>query len=399
MKKNDFAIFLVYLFMFALALCVGIFAIRPLVMDYGNKLPIHYVALVVLALLAGVLLNSLLLELGHLLGARVGGYEVLSFVVLGLGFKTKEGKKHFGLHSFDGLTGETRVSPKDVEKASLGAYTFLPIVFFIAEVVVMMVLNSLASNWVKTDGANAWIQIFAITTISVGGMIYLYDIFPFRLDSMNDGYLLSLMTHAGNRIPYNYLLLREKIREEGGEVPEVPVFDDITDFTAYLNALTAYKKIGEGDFDQAVQILDKTIAQEHGVSASTRNDAVCIKLALLLASSKTSVGKKYYEELHDDVKKFISDLGTVPALRCYLLISSCIEESEAESNYALDKAGKLLKNTDEVFLDSEKALLQHDKDFVAKLHPSWKLYPLPWEEKKEEEDESNRGEKEDEEKK
>ena len=99
------------------------------------------------------------------------------------------------------------------------------------------------------------------------------------------------------------------------------------------------------------------------------------------------------------LKKFISDLGTVPALRCYLLISSCIEESEAESNYALDKAGKLLKNTDEVFLDSEKALLQHDKDFVAKLHPSWKLYPLPWEEKKEEEDESNRDEKEDEEKK
>ena len=101
MKKNDFAIFLVYLFMFALALCVGIFAIRPLVMDYGNKLPIHYVALVVLALLAGVLLNSLLLELGHLLGARVGGYEVLSFVISGLGFKTKDGKKRFGLHSFE----------------------------------------------------------------------------------------------------------------------------------------------------------------------------------------------------------------------------------------------------------------------------------------------------------
>ena len=393
MKKNEFAIFLVYLCMFALALCVGLFAIRPLVTEYGSSLPIHFIAVVVLALITGVVLNAAFIELGHFLGAKAGHYDVLSFVILGIGAKKKDGKMRFGLHSFDGLTGETKISPQDVKKSSLGAYTFLPILFFVIEVIVMIVLNSVAAIWVKTTPSAAWIQIFAITTISVGGMIYLYDIFPFHLDSINDGYLITLSTNNANRIALNYLLLDQKIRAEGGTPDPMPVFEDITDFTAYLNSLTAYTHIGQGDFDGAVEILDKTIGQTHGVSASTKNDATCIKLALLLASSKTSIGRKYYEDLDESVKKFISGISTMPALRCYLLISTCVEESEAESNYALDKVEKVLKNTNEVFLESEKALVQHDKDFALKLHPSWDLYPLPWEEKKETPEETESQEK------
>ena len=105
-----------------------------------------------------------------------------------------------------------------------------------------------------------------------------------------------------------------------------------------------------------------------------------------MASSKTAVGKAYYAEFTDDQKKYISALETPAALRCYLLISSIVEESETECNYAIDKAEKVLSvlsKDESSFLESEKALLQYDKNFVAKMHPSWDLYPLPWEEKKE----------------
>ncbi|MCF0113557.1 MAG: hypothetical protein HUJ60_06230 [Bacilli bacterium] len=395
MKKNDFAIFLVYIAMFAVALLVGLFVIRPLISQYGNSLPIHFVALVVIGLILGVLINAALLELGHLAGAKVGQYEVLSFVILGVGVKTIEGKKKFGFHGFDGLTGETKVAPKDPEKSSLGSYTFLPLVFFLVEVIGLMVANSIAGSAASSDPAIAWVQIMSVTMMTVGGMIFLYDIFPARLDSINDGYLFSLFSKNGNRFAYNCLLLQEKANALQEEAPELPIFEEITDFTAELNELAAYRLVAKGDFDGAVAILDKTIKAETGPSKAAVKEAKCIKLGLLLASSKTTVGKHYYEEeFDDDDKRYISEMAHMPALRCYLLISGMIENSDTETNYAIDKVEKVLKNTEPLFLESEKALIAHDKEFLKKVHPTWDFYPLPWEEKKPEEAEENPAESE-----
>lgn len=385
MKRNDFATFMVYVLMFALALCVGLFAIRPIMAQYSSKLPINFIILVVLSLVAGILLNAFLLEAGHLLGAKVGGYEVLACVILTLGVKKKDGKYRFGLHGYDGLTGETKVAPKDLEKSSLGAYAFLPIFFYAIEAIVLMVLNALAGSWVATNPEMAWLQVFSITVLAVGGMVFLYDIFPFHIDSMNDGYLFLILSKNENRVAFNYYLDCEKARFLGQPAPAIRTFDQITDFTAHLNYFAIYDHVSKGQFDEACALLDKIANAEKGLSAASKNDAACFKLSLLLASSKTTVGKAYYAEFSDEQKKYISSLETPAALRCYLLISSIVEESETECNYAIDKAEKVLSvlsKDESSFLESEKALLQYDKNFVAKMHPSWDLYPLPWEEKK-----------------
>lgn len=386
MKRNDFATFLVYVLMFGIALGVGFLAIRPIMMEYSDKLPLHFVLLVVLSLLAGILINGILLEAGHLLGAKVGKYEVLSCVMFMIGVRKKEGKYRFGVYSYDGLTGETKVAPKDEEKSSLGIYAFLPIFFYLIEAIVLMVLNSYAAGQLKTHPEMAWLQVFSLAVLAVGGMVFLYDIFPFRLDSMNDGYLFLLLSKNENKVAYNYYLNVEKAKFLGEPAPELRSFEAITDFTSYLNYFVIYDCVRKGDFDQANTLLDRVINAEKGVSATAKNEASCFKLSLLLASSKTTVGKAYYADFTDEQKKYISDIGSVAALRAYLLISACVEESEGEANYALDKVEKAiapLRKNEEVFFESEKALLQHDKDFVAKLHPSWDLYPLPWEAKKE----------------
>lgn len=384
MKRNDFAVFMAYVCMFAVALLVGLFVIRPIMSDYGASFPINFVVLVVLSLVAGILLNGLLLEGAHLLGAKIGGYEVLSCVVFMIGVKKKDGKFVFGFHSYDGLTGETKVAPKDVEKSSLGAYAFLPIFLFIVETIVLMVVNAVAGSQLKSDPSLAWVQVFCITVLSVGGMIFLYDIFPFRMDSNNDGYLFTILSHNDNRIAYNYYLEKEKAKYLGTEMPPIRTFDNITEFTAYLNYFAIYDHVSKGEFDQAVALLDRIINVEHGIGHAAKDDAACFKLTLLLASSKTSLGVAYYNEFSDEQKKYIANLPTMPALRSYLLVSSCVEDSEAEANFALDKVEKVLGTLgkeEPLFLDSEKALVQYDKQFVAKMHPSWELFPLPWEEK------------------
>ena len=392
MKRNDFAVFMAYVCMFAVALLVGLLVIRPIMSDYGASFPINFVVLVVLSLIVGIVLNGLLLEGGHLLGAKIGGYEVLSCVVFMIGVKKKDGKFAFGLHSYDGLTGETKVAPKDVEKSSLGAYAFLPIFLYIVEAVVLMVVNAVTGSQLKETPSLAWLQVFSITILSVGGMIFLYDIFPFRMDSNNDGYLFTILSHNENRVAYNYYLLKEKSKFLGVAMPPIRTFDQITEFTAYLNYFAIYDHVSKGEFDQAVALLDKIIQVERGIGHAAKYDAACFKLTLLLASSKTSIGVSYYNEFTDEQKKYIANLPTMPALRSYLLISSCVEDSEAEANFALDKVEKVLSTLgkeEPLFLDSEKALVQYDKQFVAKMHPAWDLFPLPWEEPQREEGESN----------
>ena len=71
MKKNDFATIIAYVLMLGVAILMGLLVIKPVLDEFGNAIngSIHYIVLVILSLMAGVVLNALLLEFGHLLGA------------------------------------------------------------------------------------------------------------------------------------------------------------------------------------------------------------------------------------------------------------------------------------------------------------------------------------------
>ena len=85
MKKSEFATFVAYLAMFGVAILIGMVWLRPVISLNAHTLGIPYVLLVILSLLAGVILNALLIESGHLLGAKLGKYEVLVWNVLFVG--------------------------------------------------------------------------------------------------------------------------------------------------------------------------------------------------------------------------------------------------------------------------------------------------------------------------
>ncbi len=385
MKKNDFAIFLVYLAMMGLALLVGLVWVRPILMDYGNAINsrMPFVVLVLLSIVGAVILNAVILELGHLLGAKVGKYRVRSCIILGIGTKTKNGKKKFGLHAFDGLTGETKLAPKDVETSSLTGVIGFPLLFLLVEVVAMVVLISVGQSLIiSTDKSFAWMQIVGIIVIGVGGMIFLYDYFPATLDSVTDGCLMMITGKNVNRIAYNNMLLAEEAAENGTELPEVPVYEEVTDFTYRLNLVSVYNAIKKGNYREAIRILDLSISTEKGLSQSLIRDARAMKLSLLLGRVETiNEGKALYNDLDDETKKYIGTLSTIPSVRCYLLISGLVEESESEANYAIDKVDKAIKSAEKFAVEEEKKLVEEDVALVSKAHPGWNLYPLSWNQK------------------
>ena len=379
MKKNEFATFIVYLAMFGIALAVGFAAIKPIITDRMSSLPMHPALIMVLGLIVGVLVNAIALELCHVLGAKLGKYRVLKVTVLGASFTRINGQRKFRLSGFDGLTGETKVVPEDVEKSSLNAYIFFPILFLFLEFIACMVGIVLCQNAEASEPSVAWARIFLITILTVGGMIYFYDLFPAYLESTTDGFLLTLLNKPANKVAFNNLLLAQGAVLEGKPLPETPVYTELTDFTASLNMISVYHHLSEGQADKALEILEPMLSEEAHISAASVNYARTLKLTILLEAEDRTKGKKFYEELDDQAKKYIADVTNLVALRAYLLIATFIEDSESEANYAIDKAEKAIKACNPDYKDVEKSLLQMDVDLAREVHPSWDVYKLPWE--------------------
>ena len=385
MKKNEFAIFLVYVAMLAVALIVGLAVVKPIIENYGSSMPLNSVLLVILGLVGGVILNSLLLGLGHLLGAKTGKYRVLKWVVLGFGFKMVNGKKKFGFSGFDGLVEETKIAPEDPKTSSLTGYIFFPVLFLFVEFIISMILIVNAQGWEKTTPSLAWVHILMVTVLTVGGIIFLYDLFPAHIDSRTDGFMLVLMSKPINKEAFNNILLAEEAEFLGQPIPATPIYTEITEFTAAINLISVYRLLGEGKPNEALPILEPFLAEDSKAAKSTKDYAVTLKLATLLEQPRKDKAKELYDELSEEQKRYISAIPNVTALRCYALIASFLEADENEVNYALDKAEKLIKTSDKEYREVEKSLLQMDKEIILEEHPSWDLNPLPWEEKAAEE--------------
>ena len=92
LKKNDFATFLAYIAMFAIALLVGLLVISPTIKGSSLSTP-EAVVIVVVSVIVGVIVNSAGLELLHMLGAASGGYQILSVCVLSMTFKKRKSRK------------------------------------------------------------------------------------------------------------------------------------------------------------------------------------------------------------------------------------------------------------------------------------------------------------------
>lgn len=392
MKKNDFAIFLVYLSMFVVAILIGLFAIKPVMDAHGGDMPISSVALVLISLIVGIIFNALMLELGHLAGAKAGKYRVRSWTIFGIKFYKVDGKRKVKFSSYDGLTGQTKVEPLDVQRSSLSAYISLPLIFFFVEVIALMVVINIARGQEAANPRIAWLHVAALTVLATGALVFIYDLFPARIDAINDGFLLMLFTKKANRVAYNNLLAQETAMEEGRTPPESPIYDEITDFTAFLNSLTVYGLLSQGEMDKALPIIEKTLAEDSKASLAVKREMSALKLATLFERPDKRKALQYYEEMEEDEKRYIANITTMSSLRAYLMVAAFAEQSDYEASYAIDKVEKILKNSESVSKDIEKSLVQLDVDLVKKEHPTWELSKLPWEEAEEKAEEPKQDE-------
>ena len=373
MKKEDVIGLIIYLIIIALAVVFGLTVLQThnnADSAFGGN--ITYILYVAVVVIIGVLFNAILFEMAHVLGAKVGKYDIISVTILGLSFFKEQDKRKVRFSSFDGLTGETKIVPKKdmVDKANPYPYLLFGSLFFIVEAVIVMVVFSLFKN---TEGFLSDVAYGTLTIGAIGLVILFYNILPMRIDSITDGYRLTMVSNPKNRAAFNELLRVEYEIQQGNQV-EVKIFDEITNFTADLNLNKVYALLDNKQYQEAEEILDKIIAAKKDVDAKVYIRARAQKIYINLYTKDLAEAKEYYDkEVPVSERREISNDVSMASIRAYLLMSGLLDKSRSECIIALNNVYKAFKRTPKNRQNTELALFNEALDKVVAAHPDWEL--------------------------
>ena len=327
------------------------------------------------AIVAGLVSNSILYELAHMFGAKVGGYNITSVDILGFNFYKEDKKTKFRFSSFDGFTGETKIVPKQKRKKQPNPvpYLIMGTLFYAIEVVGVVLAFSILTREGSSTMMNN-IAYFLIIVMAIGGIIVFYNIIPLQLDSLTDGYRLRLVSGKKNIIAFNKMLLGETVNENEEETEEE---HHETSFSQDLKLNQVLVCLSEEKYTEAEDLIDSILAggnADKKISHKTLFEAKAQKVFLVFINKDFETACAYCEkELSLHEKKELSDETGLPFLRAYILISGLLDKSRSECVRSLDKTYKSYKRTPESRRLLESKLFNKALNLVIEKHPEWNL--------------------------
>lgn len=361
MKKQEIISTVVYLLMILVVVLVGYFVVSQnsaaIVEHFSNSNLIYL--FVIVSLLIGVILNVLLVEVGHVIGAKIGGYEILSFNIFGLCFyKTfidGKVKTKVGFKNFDGLAGETRIMPKkDGKKHSPTFYVTFPLLLILIEFIGLVITFTLISD----ESSLVFIKYGYVLIATLGGCFFIYDYIPFKLDTSNDGYRYTLLTKKINIEAFNERMSFEGQLFLNNNTDYIKEFDEITDFTAEVNELNLYRLIEENNYIKANELLDKIINSEQKLSTYTLTKTKIWKLFVLLKENRIDEAKDYVSKLNESETNVLKKEKSLESLRTYSYYLGKVEKAYQFADELSIKYLKEYKNELSLIKELDKKLFE-----------------------------------------
>ena len=376
MRKEDVSGIIVYVLILAIAVVFGLTVLREHSTEVAAEMggTVIYIIYIFGAILLGVLFNAVMFEVAHILGAKAGRYQIVSVNILGLLWYKEDAKTKFKFSGYDGLTGETRILPKkDAKKEpNPSPYLLFGTLFYMVELTITIILFTLFKDSDALYLKN--IVYFILVMAVLGGMILLYNILPFKLDAMTDGYRMRMTTNAANKIAFNELLRVEYSISQGEENVEIATFTEISNFTAELNLNKVYVLLDKKQFEEAEKLIDIIIEGKDKVSEKVYVRARCQKIYINIITKPLEEARKFYDEqVPMAERRDISNDRAMVSIRTYLLMSGLLDGSKSECLYAINNAGKCFNNTPKQRRKVEADLFNDAIDKIDQLHPTWKL--------------------------
>ena len=373
MKKENISGLIILLLIFVIAMVFGLTVIREF--SFNSRMDNGEFALFVVgSILTGVIFNAVLYEVGHIIGAKIGRYEILSVNIIGFCFYKFDGKFKFKFASVDGLTGETKINPKaDAKKEpNPTPYLLFGTLLYVIELIVILVLFSYFTS--TRDKNLTTVAYFLLIVMTIGGLILLYNITPLKLDTVNDGYRLTLTSNAKNKIAFNELLRVENAIATGDTNIEIKTFEQITNFTADLNLNKVYLLLENRDYVEAEKLLDLILNGKNDLSPKTYIRARAQKIYINIVSRDLKDAIEFYEkEVDVQERREISKDISMASIRTYILMAGLLDKSRSETVLTLNKVLKAYKQTPKKRKQIEKDLYNEALNLVIKAHPTWEL--------------------------
>ncbi len=373
MKRENILGLIVYLIILVFAVIFAYAVLATFFPHSGFSRGI-YILYVLGAIASGIVFNAVLYELGHIIGAKAGRYNIASVDILGLCFYRMGDKTKFKFKGFDGLTGETVIVPKeDAEKEpNPRLYLLMGLILYAVEIIIIVIFFSIY-NSAEYGSVELNTVYFFLTFGVVGAIIVLYNILPFRLDTMTDGYKLTMTSNKVNMQAYNALLRSEYYISQGLEGGELPTFDQITDFTADLNLNKVYLLLDDKNYEEAEALLDQIIENKENVGQKTYIRTYAQKIYINIMYKSVDEAKAFYDTVPTDTRRLIYQDKSMPCIRTYLVMSGVLDKSRSECLQAIKSTEKAFRNTPENRRHTELVLFNEAILRVDELHPDWEL--------------------------
>ena len=334
----------------------------------------QYAIYIIGCIIVGIIISAILFELGHAIGAKVGGYKIVFFNVLYFALIRENNKTKFRFKNFDGITGETKIVPNYQKRANPNPFPYLlygPI-FLAAWFAGCIVIFFMFNNGNPLDGDIAY---GFLTAGVIAGVLFIYDIIPTKLDSLTDGYRLSLLAKTKDCKAFNDMLLVQYSSTSGDvEVAQEVEIKENTKFTAESQLAKIYTLIDEKKYEEAKEILKLVFEEENSVSRKSLLEAKEHQIYInIMTMDEETLVKYYSEEVPMSLKREVSADNTIIAIRTYILMAGLLDKSRSECLIALNKLNKAYKNTPYNRKHPELVLFNDALEKVCTAHPKWEL--------------------------
>ena len=375
MKKESIVGIFIYLLILGISVIYGLTVLQTH-FAYSSLTEVwQYAIYIIVTIVIGIIASAILAELGHLVGARVGGYKIVEFNVLYFAIVKDNGKTRFKFKGFDGLTGQTIIVPNYEKKENPNPIPFLVYgpIFNLAWIVGCLVLFFTYSKGTPFDSD---IGYGFLTAGVIAGVLFIYDMIPTKLDTLTNGYRLTQLGKSKNRKAFNdMLLIQYNATHADDKVVEQEVkIEENTKFTAESNLAKIYVLLEEKKFDEAKDVLNVVFENKDSVSNRSLLEAEEHRIYINIMTMEQSELEKYYQ---DDVplslKREISNDSSMVGIRTYLLMAGLLDKARGECLIALGKVNKAYKNLPSKRKHSELVLFNEALEKVCLAHPKWEL--------------------------
>jgi hypothetical protein len=365
MKKEDLFTLIVYAMMVAIAIFVGVNIIAPAFVILGITGVSQYVYATITIFFA-FLINVVLLEVGHILGALAGGYRIQTVNVLGLAFIFSPQGLKIRIQVYEGLTGETIIVPK-AKKTRPKLFLWGGLLVYVIEMVLAFVVGY------GLFDQSQWGRYASIVVIAVGGMLMIYNFMPFKLDTVTDGYKLATLTTSKGNDAHVELQRIENMYKLGKSPKPFKVFKELNNLNVQIYFHKIYQAMVDEAYDEAKADLKK-LSESPRLGETLQLKIFVLQTYITFIEKKPKAAATFFYGLSSKQRKLLSNDTNMSTLSTYLYVAGLIEESYSEATYTFERQEVSIKKIHESGRKAAEAILfDRMLKLVKKKHPTWRF--------------------------